>query len=76
MGISLKSLSEGCCEYLESLGCINLDKEKDILKIFDGIGKKIGAMKNNEIDYDKVYDRIIRDLKEGYLGNVTFDNVK
>ena len=33
-------------------------------------------MKNNEIDYDKVYDRIIRDLKEGYLGNVTFDNVK
>ena len=28
MGISLKSLSEGCCEYLESLGCINLDKEK------------------------------------------------
>ena len=54
----------------------NLDKEKDILKIFDGIGKKIGAMKNNEIDYDKVYDRIIRDLKEGYLGNVTFDNVK
>ena len=41
----------------------NLDKEKDILKIFDGIGKKIGAMKNNEIDYDKVYDRIIRDTR-------------
>jgi hypothetical protein len=29
VGISLKSLSEGCCEYLESLGCINLDKEKE-----------------------------------------------
>lgn len=29
MGISLKSLSEGCCEYLESLGCINLDEEKE-----------------------------------------------
>ena len=54
----------------------NLDEEKDVLKIFDGIGKKIGAIKNNEIDYDKVYDRIIRDLKDGYLGNVTFDNVK
>ena len=35
-----------------------------------------GVNENGEIDYDKVYDRIIRDLKEGYLGNVTFDNVK
>lgn len=51
----------------------NIDSEKDIVDILDKIGKKIGAVKSGETDYDKVYTTILKDLREGYLGKVTFD---
>ena len=47
----------------------------DIVDILDEIGKKIGAIRNNETDYDRVYKRVIKDLQDGYLGKVTFDNI-
>lgn len=52
----------------------NITNEVDIVDILDTIGKKIGAIKNKETDYDKVYDRVIKDLRYGYLGQVTFDS--
>ena len=52
------------------------DEEIDIVEILDQIGKKIGAIKNRETDYEKVYTIILKDLREGYLGKVTFDRVK
>ena len=52
----------------------NITDETDIVLILDQIGKKIGAIKNKETDYDKVYTTILRDLREGYLGKITFDN--
>jgi len=51
----------------------NINKDDELIDILDKIGKKIGAIKNNEVDYDKVYTIILRDLREGYLGKVTFD---
>lgn len=51
----------------------NIIKLDDIVEILDQIGKKIGAIKNGEVDYEKVYTIILKDLREGYLGNVTFD---
>ncbi len=51
----------------------NISYDEDIVKVLDSIGKRIGAFRNNETDYDRVYDRILRDLREGYLGKVTFD---
>ena len=51
----------------------NLKDETDIVDILDVIGKKIGAIRNNETDYEKVYTTILRDLREGYLGKITFD---
>ena len=51
----------------------NLKNETDIVDILDAIGKKIGAIRNNETDYEKVYTTILRDLREGYLGKITFD---
>lgn len=51
----------------------NLTNEEDIVEILDTIGKKIGAIRNSETDYDKVYTTILKDLREGYLGKVTFD---
>ena len=51
----------------------NLTDTSDVVTILDQIGKKIGAIRNNETDYDRVYTTILRDLREGYLGKVTFD---
>lgn len=51
----------------------NLTKTDDIVEYLDQIGKKIGAFRNGEIDYEKVYTIILKDLREGYLGKVTFD---
>ncbi len=54
----------------------NLNDISDIITILDTIGKKIGAIRNNETDYEKVYTTVLRDLREGYLGKVTFDLCK
>ena len=51
----------------------NINKNDDIVTTLDKVGKKIGAIRNGEVDYDKVYTIILRDLREGYLGKITFD---
>ena len=51
----------------------NISYDEDIVNVLDNIGKRIGAFRNNETDYDRVYDKVLRDLREGYLGRVTFD---
>ena len=53
----------------------SLTKIEDIVDILDEIGKKIGACRNSETDYDRVYKRVIKDLQDGYLGKITFDNI-
>ena len=50
-----------------------VNDDEDIVNILDGIGKKIGAVKNGEVDYDRVYTKVLRDLRDGYLGKITFD---
>lgn len=47
--------------------------DMDIVSILDKIGKHIGAFSSGEVDYEKVYTIILKDLREGYLGKVTFD---
>ena len=57
----------------ERYGKFELDEE-DYTSVYEIIGRKRGCLiKGNEVDYDKVSNIIIRDLKEGYLGKVTFD---
>lgn len=51
----------------------NVEQSEDIVETLDQIGKKIGAFRNRETDYEKVYTTILKDLREGYLGKVTFD---
>ena len=53
----------------------NLINNDDIVDTLDKIGKKIGAIRNHETDYDKVYVTILKDLREGYLGKITFDKI-
>ena len=48
----------------------------DVLPAYEKIGKKRGCIiKGGEVDYDKVSSIIIKDLREGRLGKVTFDEV-
>lgn len=54
----------------------NLTNTADIVDILDQIALRIGALRKKETDYDRVYKKVIKDLQEGYLGKVTFDNVK
>ena len=50
-----------------------VNDDEDIVNILDGIGKKIGAVRNGEVDYDRVFTKVLRDLRDGYLGKITFD---
>ena len=56
-------------------GNINYDND-DVISAYEAIGKKRGCIvSGGDIDYDKVSSIIIKDLREGKLGKVTFDEV-
>ena len=48
--------------------------EDDYTDAYELIGRKRGCIiRGNEVDYNKVSNLIVKDLREGYLGKVTFD---
>ena len=48
--------------------------EDDYTDAYELIGRKRGCIiRGNEVDYNKVSNLIIKELREGYLGKVTFD---
>ena len=50
---------------------------EDIVITMEEIGKKRGCLiKEGEIDYDKVIEIIINDVKNGYIKGITFDKVE
>ena len=50
--------------------------DDDIIVNMDIIGKKRGCLiKGGEVDYDKVINIILNDIKNGYFKNITFDRV-
>ena len=52
----------------------NIKVSNDINAMLDEIGKKRGCLiKGGEVDYDKVYNVIINDVKNGNIKNITFD---
>ena len=53
-----------------------IEEKEDIVEQLDEIGKKIGAIRSGEIDYEKVYTIILKDLREGAFGGITFDDYK
>ena len=71
----LKKLYELYPERLEDrYGISELDD--DLTETYDMIAKKRGALSRGGVaDYDKVSNIIIRDLKNGYFGNITFDRL-
>lgn len=48
--------------------------DEDFIEAYETIGRKRGCIiRGNEVDYDKVSRLIIKDLADGNLGKVTFD---
>lgn len=50
--------------------------DDELIDILDKIGKKRGVISSGEAHYDRVYTIVLRDLRDGYLGKVTFDRVE
>ena len=51
--------------------------DEDLIETYDLIGKKRGALSRGGItDYERVSDIIIKDLQNGYLGEITLDRLK
>ena len=51
--------------------------DEDICVTYDAIGKKIGAIiSGGEVDYTRVSDSILNDIKNEYVKNITFDRIE
>ena len=72
----LKKLHKLYPERLEErYGIRKLDE--DLIETYDIIAAKRGALSRGGVaDYEKVSNIIVRDLKNGYFGNITFDRLK
>lgn len=51
-----------------------LDDLSDVALTFEMIGRKRGTlMKGNQVNFDLVYDILLKDLRDGAFGGITFD---
>ncbi len=50
-----------------------LNNVHDIEASYETIGKNIGAIKNGEVDYDRVSKKIINDIRMEHIKGITFD---
>lgn len=46
---------------------------KDVMEIYEAIAKKIGAIKGDEIDYERISQKIYNDIVGGTIKGITFD---
>ena len=71
-----ENLAEFIIDKMKELYSYNIKnryKLDNFDNIYEDIGIKSGLLTNGEVDYEKVYTKIINDLKKGYFGNITFD---
>jgi len=70
----IKTLYKRYPAILESrYGITNID---DMIEVMEVIGRKRGCLlKGNEIDYDKVINIVMNDVKSGFIKNITFESV-
>ncbi len=54
----------------------SIDASSDVIEMLDKIGEKRGCLvKGGVVDYEKVYNILINDLKSGNIKNITFDRL-
>lgn len=71
----LKKLNKLYPEKLKERYGIASSSSLDIEAVYEEIGKKIGAFKNGEVDYERVSNRIINDIKDEYIKGILFDEI-
>lgn len=72
----LNKLDKYYKEILSSRYGIEKIDMDDIALTYDKIGKKIGALiKGGEVDYERVSNAIINDVKDGIIKGITFDRI-
>ena len=47
--------------------------DEDVIEVYNNIGKKLGAYRNGEADFNRVSEAIINDVKSERIKNITFD---
>ncbi len=54
----------------------NIENIDDVLEMFNIIANNIGAIKNNEVDYIRVSEKVYNDLNNGLIKGITLDRWK
>ena len=71
---ALKFMQEHHLAELNKFYNINIDSTTEIVDIFDAIGNSRGfKMSGNEIDYERVTEKVIYDTRDAKIGQLTFD---
>lgn len=71
---ALKFMQQHHLDELKTFYNINIDADTEIVDIFDAIGTARGfKMSGNEIDYERVTERVIHDTRNAKIGQFTFD---
>lgn len=72
----LNKLDKYYNSMLQSRYNISSVNNDDIIETYEAIGKKIGAIiRGGEIDYDRVSNAILNDIKNELIKGITFDRV-
>lgn len=59
--------------YKQALSFYNVDEEMENVEILDTIGKNKNYIRNKEVEYERVYELILNDLRNLRLGRITLD---
>ena len=69
----LKTLSEYYPNILKEKYHVKKVTDDNIIEVYEAIGKEIGAIKNSEVDYDRISIKIVNDIKMENIKGITFD---
>mgnify|MGYP004654829891 FL=1 len=69
----LKKLSMYYPDKLQEYYGLEKVDDENIMEAYETIGKKIGAMRSGEVDYERVSTKIINDIKLEKIKGITFD---
>ncbi len=67
----LKTLKEYYPDILKER--FKIDTIEDLELVYETIGQNMGAIRNGEVDYDRVNKKIIDDIRLEYIKGITFD---
>ena len=59
--------------YKDALAYYNVTEDMDNVEILDIIGKNKNYIRNKEVEYERVYELILNDLRNLKLGRITLD---